>query len=313
MAVNITINGVIYSFPTEGDQDWGPQVTAFAQAIAASVLYKSGGVFTLTADADFGGAFGIKAIFKSRSLNIADAGVLRLANLDAISWRNAANSANLDLIVNASDQLLFNGTAFLTAPVALASLAPLTVTRAVVTDGAGLLTAATTTATEIGFVNGVTSPVQTQLNGKISASVMTANGSMIMRYGGIPIEIPIGAPDDILTVVSDSANWMPHRPAKLPVTVVTSGYIVDESEHGSLFLADPTSSTVGIFLPSPMAAAGVYFTFKDNANSASINPITIVPSGSDLIDNGGSYSISTDNGSVKLISDGTNWWSVGGV
>ena len=37
-----------------------------------------------------------------------------------------------------------------------------------VTDGSGFISAATTTATEIGYVNGVTSAIQTQLNNKIS-------------------------------------------------------------------------------------------------------------------------------------------------
>lgn len=42
----------------------------------------------------------------------------------------------------------------------------LTANRAMVTDGAGLPAASTTTDTEIGYVNGVTGAIQTQLNGK---------------------------------------------------------------------------------------------------------------------------------------------------
>lgn len=41
-----------------------------------------------------------------------------------------------------------------------------TANRAVVSDGSGAITAATTTATEIGYVNGVTSAIQTQLDAK---------------------------------------------------------------------------------------------------------------------------------------------------
>lgn len=40
------------------------------------------------------------------------------------------------------------------------------INRAIVSDGTGFLAAATTTATEIGYVNGVTSSIQTQLNAK---------------------------------------------------------------------------------------------------------------------------------------------------
>lgn len=42
----------------------------------------------------------------------------------------------------------------------------LTASRALVTDGTGTPAVATTTAAEIGYVNGVTSAIQTQLNAK---------------------------------------------------------------------------------------------------------------------------------------------------
>lgn len=46
----------------------------------------------------------------------------------------------------------------------------LTVSRALVSDGSGKVAVATTTATEIGYVNGVTSAIQTQLNAKVDNS-----------------------------------------------------------------------------------------------------------------------------------------------
>lgn len=49
-----------------------------------------------------------------------------------------------------------------------ANLAALTINRALVSNGSGFVSVATTTATEIGFVNGVTSSIQTQLDGKQS-------------------------------------------------------------------------------------------------------------------------------------------------
>lgn len=52
------------------------------------------------------------------------------------------------------------------AAIAVSKLAAITANRAVVSDGSGFISAATTTATEIGYVNGVTSAIQTQLNGK---------------------------------------------------------------------------------------------------------------------------------------------------
>lgn len=61
------------------------------------------------------------------------------------------------------------------AAIALSKLAATTASRALVSDASGFITAATTTATEIGYVNGVTSAIQTQINGKqASDATLTA-------------------------------------------------------------------------------------------------------------------------------------------
>lgn len=52
------------------------------------------------------------------------------------------------------------------AAIAVNKLAALTASRAAVTDSSGFVAAATTTSTEIGYVNGVTSAIQTQLDAK---------------------------------------------------------------------------------------------------------------------------------------------------
>jgi hypothetical protein len=52
------------------------------------------------------------------------------------------------------------------ANIALNKLNPLTVSKVAVTDGSGVLTTANTTPTEINYVSGVTSSLQTQLNNK---------------------------------------------------------------------------------------------------------------------------------------------------
>lgn len=64
------------------------------------------------------------------------------------------------------------------AAIAVNKLAALTASRAVVTDGSGFLTSATTTATEIGFVNGVTSSIQNQINTLGSTYLPLAGGTM---------------------------------------------------------------------------------------------------------------------------------------
>jgi hypothetical protein len=110
VSTTVTLDGSTnYAVPAEGESGWGEEVTNYLVAIASNVLAKKGGTFTLLADVDTGATYGFKsAFFKSRSSNIAGAGVLRLANAESVGWRNAANAANLLLTVNSSDWLQFN-------------------------------------------------------------------------------------------------------------------------------------------------------------------------------------------------------------
>lgn len=110
MAVTLTINGVDYEYPETGDVDWGPDATDWAQAVTTGMLQKAGGLFTLLAETDFGGSFGLKSLYyKSRSSNVSSTGTLRLALSDSIGFRNNANNADLLLTVSGSNTLLFNG------------------------------------------------------------------------------------------------------------------------------------------------------------------------------------------------------------
>lgn len=67
------------------------------------------------------------------------------------------------------------------AAIALNKLAATTASRALVSDGSGFVSAASVTATELGYVAGVTSAIQTQLDANLS-NPMTTGGDLI--YGG---------------------------------------------------------------------------------------------------------------------------------
>lgn len=109
MGTSISLNGVTYTIPAVGEDNWGSDVGNYLIALATGVLTKAGGSFTLTAEADFGATYGLKsAYFKSRG-TVAAAGVVRLGNTETVSWRNAAGTADLALTVNASNWLQFGG------------------------------------------------------------------------------------------------------------------------------------------------------------------------------------------------------------
>lgn len=61
----------------------------------------------------------------------------------------------------------------------------LTPSRVVVSNGGGKLDVAVTTTTEIGYVNGVTSNIQTQLDNKISSSAIIQNNVLAQALAGV--------------------------------------------------------------------------------------------------------------------------------
>lgn len=160
-------------------------------AIASGCLQKTGGAFTLTVETDFGATYGLKsAYYKSRGTNPASAGQIRLANAETIKWRNAANSADLGLAVSAANALQFDGTSLTlsgaivnadisaSAAIAYSKLAALTASRALVSDGYGVVSVSAVTSAELGYVSGVTSAIQTQINTKAPSASPTFSGTV---------------------------------------------------------------------------------------------------------------------------------------
>jgi hypothetical protein len=80
------------------------------------------------------------------------------------------------------------------AAIAVSKLAALTASRAVVTDASGFISASSVTSTELGYVSGVTSAIQTQINAKqatitgaattITSSDLTANRAVVSNASG---------------------------------------------------------------------------------------------------------------------------------
>lgn len=265
--------------------NWGVDATGWAQAVTNGMLQKAGGTFPLTADVDFGALFGLKAAyFESRLANPATSGTVRLTSVDpGIVFRNNANSGNLILTTDSSDNLRYNGNVIAsplgsplivaqggtgvssltpfavlaggttsTNPVqsiasvgttgqvltsngagalptfqntsvnnsglinqlayyaatgtTLSGLASITSNRALASNSSGLPVASATTDIELGFVNGVTSSIQTQIN----ATVTVANAALPRAGGTMSGVIAMGA-NKITglangTVSTDAAN-----------------------------------------------------------------------------------------------------------
>lgn len=239
MASNVTFNGVTYSIPAEGDTGWGPDLTAYFISIASNAFQKTGGSFTLTAEANFGATYGLKtAYIKSQAANPSSAGIIRLGSTESISWRNNANNGNLALTTDASDNLLFNAktvvfsglivnadispsaaiaysklnlaTSILnsdisaSAAIAYSKLAALTASRVLVSDGSGVVSASSVTSTTLSYLD-ATSSIQTQIDSKQTRSVLTTKGDLYAATASDTVaRLAAGANNTVLT--ADSAQ-----------------------------------------------------------------------------------------------------------
>jgi len=108
----------------------------------------------------------------------------------SLTYNDGANTLTPNIVAGS----LVNADISASAAIAHSKMAALTVNRAMVTNASGAAAAATTTAAEIGFVNGVTSAIQTQLNGKqatitgaattVTASNLTASRAVVSDGSG---------------------------------------------------------------------------------------------------------------------------------
>ena len=104
---------------------------------------------------------------RSTSEVLSDIGGITASSSDTLTNKSIDSDNNtITNIVNADIKS--------SAAIAFSKMADLTASRALVSDGSGDVSAATTTSTEIGYVNGVTSAIQTQLDAKATAGLAVA-------------------------------------------------------------------------------------------------------------------------------------------
>lgn len=396
-AVTVSVNGVSHTIPQTGEKGWGANVTAWIQAISANTLQPSGGSFTLTADTNFGGSYGlVSSYFKSRTSNISSAGALRLANSDTIGWRNNANSNNLLLSVDNSDRLLFNGvllpslsasdfadsgfrisddgdsskkiafdaagigtstTRTLTVPdasgtlvlgdnsqtitnktlsgasntfsnigysslslaggvvnsdisaaagIGVTKLEALTASRALQTNASGFASVSSVTSTELGYLSGVTSAIQTQVDAKVPKSVATAKGDILIgTTSGTVSKRSVGTDGLFLKADSGDAtgtSWA--SPSGSPLSVVSKTTTYTATTSDDVILASGSAFTITLFASS--GNSGKVLRIKKTDSSLS-NIITLDGNGSETIDGALTTTLNTQYEEVTIVCDGSNW------
>lgn len=271
MATIVTWNGSSFTVPETGEENWGgvTKVDGLLVSLAQNGLQKTGGLFTLSADVDWGSAAGHKAAYYKSRGTVATAGILRLAKTESVAWLNNAGGGNNTLATDTSDQLLYNGVV----------LAGATGIVPVAAGGTGIAsysvgdmlyaTGATTLAKlAIGTVNKVqvstgTAPSWALLvnanvdaaaaiaYSKLNLAVSVVNGDIAVAAGIARTKLASGTADHVL--INDGSGVMSSEAALSPVrggTGVANNAAATFTRSGNFALTMTLTGITGVTLPT---------------------------------------------------------------
>ena len=178
------------------------QTVFFSQGSGANAHILTGRFAWIYADGSGSGATVTRADFvpadgSVSSASIADGSVTsaKLATDAVINAKIGTGAVGTDEIADGTvssakilDGTIINADISGSAAIAFSKMANLTASRALVSDGNGDVSAASVTSTELGYISGVTSSVQTQLN---NLSVMP-NNIVFYTSGSHSLSLPSG-------------------------------------------------------------------------------------------------------------------------
>ena len=156
-----------------------------------------------------------------------------------------------------------------------------------------------------------------QLNGSaqlpaVDGSQLTGISATVAALNDIG-DVSAAAPNngDVIAYNSTSGDWEPVAQGISAMSVTVSSPSTDQT------LSAPTGvEEAYIYTPSAnitvnlAAAATAGSGFKYQIKNRSTNTITIDPNGSEAIDGSSTFALSTQNASVTLLTDGSNWFII---
>lgn len=166
------------------------------------------------------------------------------------------------------------------AAIARSKLATDTASRAVVNDGSGNLSVSATTSTEIGYVNGVTSAIQTQLNSKFATAGGTFTGAVAEAVSALSYGATINTNAtlaNLFTVTLTGATAQLANPTGA-VNGQTLIFRITQDGSGNRLLTFDSAFKFGTLIPSitlsTAAGATDYIGVKYNGASGNFDVVS---------------------------------------
>ena len=195
----------------------------------------------------------------TRTISMPNANV----DLGALTNSNISASAAIAYSKLALSNSIVDADISSSAAIALNKLASVTVNRALISDGSGYVSASSVTATELGYLSGVTSAIQTQINSKVSSSLLGANNGVATLDGSGKI------PSSQLTVSAMEYKGTWAASTNTPTLANGTG------NTGDVYVASD-SGTVDFGAGNIIFAAGDWVVYNGSIWEKSINSNAVV-------------------------------------
>lgn len=222
------------------------------------------------------------------------------------------------------------------AAIELSKLEALTADRALLSSGTGEIIVSAVTNIELGYLSGVTSAVQTQLDAKLDDFVSTTDNALVRTDGttGEAVQdsgILIDDSDNMTAIQSitfnsgviadkvlDEDDLVSDDAAALATQQSIKAYVDNASfnvvsssgtftaTQNATHLVDTSGGVATVTLPA--ASANKYVKIKDASGNAFTNNITVQTPGAETIDGAASVVMDSGFGAKTFVSDGSNWF-----
>ncbi len=169
------------------------------------------------------------------------------------------------------------------AAIELTKLATVTADRLLISNGAGQIITSSVTSTEAGYLSGVTSAIQTQLNTKLTDPSTTVGDLIIRNSFNTPARLGIGTEGQVLTTIGGLPVW----------SAASVGFSDPMTSIGDVIIRDGSNNT---------ARLGIGATDMVLTVSGGVPVWAVIPGLSETVVEIGDWNM--DSSSTKTVSHG---------